>query len=558
MAGTCASCSVEEQELPAEELYTREFYKTFGTFSQNQDWSVVEQKSVTINTATPANVEIFEKQAGEYKLAANYSNVTGSQTITFDGVEGDNTPFIVSIDGNKMLANNGETLDYKGNSVSGIKRTSVIPSDDSWLSHDGTSTTLLLNSSETILSYLSEKNGQSNIGGMPVTVSSDKAYMETLTKDGGAVYYPVLHKYDKELTAGIYYYDINTGNINLVPMYSTTGTSEFGELTSDNKITSYGYHIKPTQTALIGVYVTDGTNTYYSDASLNSDKKPHFGINIQQGTIDASESENYTYLCFDADGDDDYNDLVFVSPRKMSAVTRDEISWLVACEDLGGTYDYDFNDLVFRVYHLSGNDYLTIVPVAAGGTLQAWLCYGTEDNYTELSNEWHKHFNAQSNDYNIMYNTNWTGSNSSTVNKVKPIRVTGLPTSWSMKSFTADPNAQDGNFLIKVIRADGTQYSVTAPSAGRAPQMLILNSDWQWPTEMTPITSAYPQFGEWGKNYTNSSWVKTVTEGTTVNMSENVFTSAGIKTVNLSNATYTTKNGTTLQVNGENVDDSDR
>ncbi len=38
-------------------------------------------------------------------------------------------------------------------------------------------------------------------------------------------------------------------------------------------------------------------------------------------------------------------------------------------------------------------------------------------------------------------------------------------------------------------------------------EMLILPSSWQWPKELTHITKAYTTFGEWGANYTNSSWL---------------------------------------------------
>ncbi len=533
VAGALASCSVEEQELPAEELYAREFYKNFGQVNENQDWSVVEQKSINVKSVSPVKVEIFEKQGNVYKLAANYSDVQGTKTITFDGVEGDNTPFIVSIDGNMMVATNGQTIDYKGNTVSGIKRASVIPTNDQWLSHNTTATSLTLGSDDNVLSNLTSRDKKDN--SMVVTPAKANAYMDNLTEDQSATYYPVYNGYDGELTFGIFYYDINTGKTTEVPMYKTSGDKEFTAL-NNGSLTSYGYNINPNQNALIGFYVTDGTKTYYSNAALNNGEA-HFGYRTENNGTFGNSSSSYTYLAIDFDGDDDYNDLVFVTPRVINPVAvRDQVSWLVACEDLGNTDDFDFNDIVFRVYHLGGTDYLTIVPVAAGGTLQAWLCYGEgENDCTELSNEWHQHFYDQSNniikDYTTMINT--YAANQS--NKIVPIRVTGLPNNWSMKAFTQDPNAQDGNFFIKVKRNDGTMYSVTAPQNGKAPQMLILKSDWQWPTERTRITTAYSGFGEWGENYINSSWADTPAEGTTIKMTDTEFTSNGkMKNVDLS------------------------
>ncbi len=203
-------------------------------------------------------------------------------------------------------------------------------------------------------------------------------------------------------------------------------------------------------------------------------------------------------IFYDPDTDDkDFNDLVLYTPREMTPASEDAIQWTVACEDLGGTFDYDFNDIVFRVKHVAGNDFLTIIPMAAGGTLPATLCYKNE----AISEEWHQHF-GNGYESNVMINT---GMNTETV--VWPIRLEGVPTDWSMKAFTSDPTAKDGDFSIVVERADGTKATVTGPSQGVAPQMLILPYEWQWPTELTRITTAYPNFGTWGSNYSNSSWV---------------------------------------------------
>ena len=69
----------------------------------------------------------------------------------------------------------------------------------------------------------------------------------------------------------------------------------------------------------------------------------------------------------------DYNDLVFYTPRIMSPMSTNDLSWTMAYEDLGGTFDYDFNDVVFRVSHVSGDNYAMIYPKGAGGTLPETL-----------------------------------------------------------------------------------------------------------------------------------------------------------------------------------------
>ena len=52
-------------------------------------------------------------------------------------------------------------------------------------------------------------------------------------------------------------------------------------------------------------------------------------------------------------GDDDMNDLLFSvkanitnKPKDINPDTPTTQKWLVACEDLGGSFDYDFNDIV--------------------------------------------------------------------------------------------------------------------------------------------------------------------------------------------------------------------
>ena len=113
-AGSLASCSVEDSvEVPAKEAYTRDFIKQFGAIDKNQDWSVVEHKNITVDLAEPAHVKIYAKQSGEYRVAADYKDVT-KKTITFDGLEGDNTPFLLSINGKMLSVSNGETVTLKG------------------------------------------------------------------------------------------------------------------------------------------------------------------------------------------------------------------------------------------------------------------------------------------------------------------------------------------------------------------------------------------------------------------------------------------------------------
>ena len=522
-----AACSVEEdaaKSVPVQESYTRDFIKTFGTINPNQDWNVVEQKNVTINSTSPVDVLIFEKQGGKYKLAADYKAVSGSKTITFDGMEGDNTSFIVSLDGNMVFASNGETLNYNGSSASRIKRAAET---SSWVTRDDETTTITLVSNEKKFKSLKNEGADHydsfldicNEDGMSYAIS--QGYSKTL--------FPVYHGSEKTYELGMYYYDANEGTNIYVPMYKTgEHDDDFGEITDTDdqgrggQIVSHGYTISPTKDIVASIYVKCGDKYYYSNPELNENKQELFAT----ATVSSNVDGGYRYIVFDDpednSGDNDFNDLIFIDLLKYNTgeiTKKDTISYLVACEDLGGTFDYDFNDVVFRVSHVSGNDYLTINPVAAGGTLEAYLCY----NNKVVSNEWHKHF-GNGHDISDMINTGYGIPE----NNIMSIRLTGVPTDFSMTKFSS----ADGGFSVKVIGKNGKETTtVTGPNKGAAPQMLVLPSNWKWPKELTNIVTTYPKFGEWGANYTDATWVETITDGNYIDMDENKFTSTGEKTV---------------------------
>ena len=517
-AGTLVSCSVDDADnaqVPVQESYTRDFIKTFGTINPNQDWNMAEQKSITVNTGSPTDVLIYEKQGGQYRLAADYKAVSGIKTILFDGLEGDDTPFIVSLNGNMVTATNGETVNYDGSSASGIERAAET---SSWVTRND-STTLTLSNTDKRLYQLTHKEGE-DLSDLFELCTSTTLNMP-LSEEEYTTLYPLYHGSNKSYEAGIYYYDTEAGTKIYVPFFKTGQyDDEYGELTGyDTKnrgghIMSHGYTIQPSKSIIASIYVKSGDKIYYANPTLNNGAEL-----FATSTHDIQQNDYYLYILFDDpednNGDKDFNDLIFMKKLgHASGTTSQAISYLVACEDLGGTFDYDFNDIVFRVSHAAGQDYLTITPVAAGGTLEAYLCY----NGKVVSEEWHKHFG---NGYDISKMIN-TGNDEDT--NVRTIYLKGVPTDFSMTQFST----ANSGFSIKVVGKEETQ--VAGPSNGEAPQMLILPNDWKWPRELTNILTTYPQFGKWGKNYTDPTWVNTITDGNYIDMKENSFKSTEVLT----------------------------
>lgn len=160
---------------------------------------------------------------------------------------------------------------------------------------------------------------------------------------------------------------------------------------------------------------------------------------------------------------------------------------------MGGTGDFDFNDVVFSVSHVSGQPHANVKLLAAGGTLPAYICFNNR-SYGEV----HEMFKVATTE---MVNTA-SGTTKANMKQASPF-VVQVPTNWSHAAFKTVGNG----FNVKVQNDENV--TIATPGNNPAPQILILTKDWLWPTERTRINTAYPQFGEWGENYTKTDWVKT-------------------------------------------------
>ena len=202
----------------------------------------------------------------------------------------------------------------------------------------------------------------------------------------------------------------------------------------------------------------------------------------------------------------DWNDIAFAinaefqtPPPPVEEEQEEGESWIIACEDLGDTDDYDFNDVVFKVSHVSGQTTATVTPLAAGGTLATWIVY----NNVYLG-ETHQLLGAKEN----------TSGSYPMINTTK-ITATATPLEVNVpENFTITNNM--GGFSIIVEsknNSDSNAVLIKAPSAGAAPQMFCVPSTWAWPTERTKIQDAYPNFANWSADSNNIEWYNNATAG---------------------------------------------
>lgn len=285
----------------------------------------------------------------------------------------------------------------------------------------------------------------------------------------------------------------------------------------------------------------DINNVYYSIPSLNLVTSKTYAAGNEE-PADETKGEisavtyNYnsiTYLGFEDGTDKDMNDIMFIvdgnigEPENIAPPAQ---TWIVACEDLGSADDYDFNDIVFSVSHVAGEETATIVPLAAGGICASYLLY---DN-SIISKVWdresliHQLFDYQLGVYNLeqlksLRPINVDAADSLNIGKANPITINvgqdftitdlgkfkiNVINQYS-DNFTWDKfTSKDGIYSAVIIGNNHNDKSATAP------QMICIPEGWKWPKERQLIYDVYPQFKDWNQDQqSNLEWYKTIGEG---------------------------------------------
>ena len=339
--------------------------------------------------------------------------------------------------------------------------------------------------------------------------------------------------------------------------------------------------------------------TYYSQAELNTaspDGKPEdemYGYGVKyKGSGVITDKANWEkdadlYPCYAStfnvdgqmffgfedwrnptNGDMDLNDVVLaISGFDPTVINEDptENSWLLVCEDLGGSFDTDYNDVIFKVDHVSGQPTAKVTAMAAGGTLASYIFFRdptTQNAQDQVVGEIHQMFgvapessgeyapiNATTryekggNTVSIDVGENWTLAyyqadqfhQGSVGNYGENVNMGGFQIR-TLKSGTPDPGV-NVNANTGVFNSSSTASVIAAPDKGAAPYILCLPYTytkpvgnklntyvWAWPQELCTICSAvyyqndkysgsnggaYLEFGEWVRDHSkNVEWYK--------------------------------------------------
>lgn len=205
------SCHLDDYEIPASELYTREFVKQFGVFDKNHDWNLATRGSVTVNVNGTARVKITTKIGDKNYLLANYADVTGERELQFDIPKGVTEVTVVS--GNTSIDTKiGEKVTI--NNVSrAIWDTSRDPNLDA-----STSTKVKIIREDYRL--MTDKGVLSFLEKLPEEVDNVGVVTQNFSfiSKGPFTIYPVFWDTDRYNTLGIYYLE-NEGTNNETMVY---------------------------------------------------------------------------------------------------------------------------------------------------------------------------------------------------------------------------------------------------------------------------------------------------------------------------------------------------
>lgn len=141
---------------------------------------------------------------------------------------------------------------------------------------------------------------------------------------------------------------------------------------------TFGMYVKKTDTSNTYGTNNSGTSwTLYSEKQKNKDAGYNFDENkFCYASTFYMGDQMFIGLEDWPNGDCDLNDFVLAFDGcKPTIINEEPDKWLLACEDLGGSFDIDYNDVVFAVEHISGQNKAKLTPLAAGGTLASYIYF---------------------------------------------------------------------------------------------------------------------------------------------------------------------------------------
>lgn len=565
--------------------YQKEFKAAFGDIDPNQDFNLATRASVTVSTSAPSRIKIYAKHGNRFMLVGDYADVNGTQTLGVDVIEGttelrvSNGSFAqeTTVGGSVDFVGGGltrgivntdistKTTDYFEMSEALVKAwVPVIPERDEgkrpyWGTNLGKVTqdfTYVSQGKFTMYPMFSYTSASDQIG--IYYTDQQGAYHEVIVMNndfGDDLQFQFKNDPQDGRQTGVWYscsgHQPAYGNGAGLKEVTNDGTHVLDNIA---KVQGKGVIIDLPKGTEFGMFIiVNGGIKYYSESRFNGDAAVtdvrNESIEIGQNgaytvTTDLTkkachassfyctvEGKEYQFLGFEdwdnaANGggmsDFDLNDFMVLFDGVLPSINDQETpGWILAYEDLGNTFDWDFNDIVAKVQHVSGQDYATFTPLAAVGTLDSYVKYN--DNYItgeKATSEIHAMLGATDEAPHAIINgySKGTPGQSVTFSVPEEFSMTVLGDVSEMGGLTLEVEKEGEEAKAAVIAYNG---------AGKTPEVLCLpefwydnndaprfRSEWAWPTEHSSIRYVYPGFATWVSDHTASKdWYKAEPQG---------------------------------------------
>lgn len=383
-----SGCKLEDPVIPTEELYLRNFIKKYGLIDPTQDFSSAVQTNVTLNLPSRAStVNVFAQVGDLYYRVGCFADLMGSVTLPVDVSEA-TVSMLLDVDGVRYYTVPDGVVDVK----STFSTASVPASSDLtklWI-NDWAKTTRT--NGETGVAYNSARQSViiNNDGSMGGPLVDDEfidvratAHVGKNLANEAITDYTKLGEKDLSANPNKFsgqwcYNDCEVGNTHV-------GSNVYFRIENrDDVLSSYRFTFRTAsrndasvRAVILGrCLADDGTLSavkLFMDSQALEVESNYKGQNT--GTYNTDETDNYTEweVRTDVMPKGEYQLIIIGVDAKENEVTKQEycgnwgfmkisrlttskdMRWILACEDLGTTDDFDFNDVVLSIEAVNTN-----------------------------------------------------------------------------------------------------------------------------------------------------------------------------------------------------------
>lgn len=592
------SCQEYDLGYTPEQIgYNITFRKDFGDYDMANDFNLAQRGQVTVTSTACPEVCIYSKAATGWQLVAKYDNVAGTQTLGFDIPKGVSEVMVTNGSATQKTTIGGSVV-FAGTRVGSYDANNGVINIELnegrcytyyyYDKEEATDFSMQLpeegdNRGKAIQDFALVSTGEFVI--YPTYWNCgllNQIGIYYYDSNGDKVVKPLF--YNKEKNESVQYFDQEEGvwvtsqsQDNNFPFDShmqfrskgiivnlpvgtrfgfTYYASSFSYKSTGDRgkaFLEHGYSKYTSHPDWSGRYWIDKL-TMFSEMDLN----PYFYLPIEaykdfnfKWTIFATYFDNRGDMVIgleDGAGfwngatgaqsfiDMDYNDVVFKLYGSVPEVLDNSSqSWILPFEDLGGSFDWDFNDVILKMNYVSGQKTAKITPIAAGGTLHSEVFFNDTDDESKTQDlgEIHVLLGAEPVGDDELYEP-INASHRGTPGTVKTVNITD-PATFSIANAQSGANSSANGTSTKsmvgtyiVTKGNSGLSTIAYNGMGKAPAMLVLPTtykiddtyyEWAWPVENKDIRSAYGELGhsfvEWVADHTKAQdWYKYPTGGT--------------------------------------------